>query len=288
MKFKLIPILLAAAGLIAGAGWHADARAQEDAGKTPSVETIVNRANRAAYYQGEDGRADVRMRIIDAQGRERNRELTILRRDNAPPEDQADQYGEDEYTGDQRYYVYFKAPSDVRNTVFLVWKHVDVDQNDDRWLYLPDLDLVKRISASDKRTSFVGSHFFYEDISGRNTNLDEHELADVTDTYYILDNTPKNPDNVEFSRYRMWIHKDTFLPIQIEYYDKRGEAYRRYTVENVSRPQDYITVTRAKMADLQSGGHTIVKYTDVEYDVGLPKDIFAERYLRKPPMEYIR
>ncbi|MBS3733119.1 MAG: outer membrane lipoprotein-sorting protein [Desulfobacterales bacterium] len=288
MKPKQLFIILAVSCLLAAAGWHTDARAQEEGGETPSVETIVNRANRAAYYQGEDGRADVRMRIVDSQGRERNRELIILRRDNAPPGDQADQYGEDEYTGDQRYYVYFKAPSDVRNTVFLVWKHVDVDQNDDRWLYLPDLDLVKRISASDKRTSFVGSHFFYEDISGRNTNLDEHELVQVTDTYFILDNTPKDQGNVEFSRYRMWIHKDTFLPIQIEYYDKRGEAYRRYTVENVSRPQDYITVTRAKMADLQSGGHTIVEYTDVEYDVGLPKDIFAERYLRKPPMEYIR
>ncbi len=288
MKPRVLPILLAAAVLIAAAGWQTDACAQEDDGETPSVETIVNRANRAAYYQGEDGRAEVRMRIIDSQGRERNRELTILRRDNAPPEDRADQYGEDEYTGDQRFYVYFKAPSDVRNTVFMVWKHMAVDQNDDRWLYLPDLDLVKRISASDKRTSFVGSHFFYEDISGRNPNLDEHELADVTDTYFILDNTPKNPENVEFSRYRMWIHRDTYLPVQIEYYDKRGEAYRRYTVENVSRPQDYITVTRAKMADLQSGGHTIVEYTDVAYDVGLPKDIFTERYLRKPPMEYIK
>lgn len=288
MKIRFLPILLAAAVLIAAAGWQMDARAQEEGGETPSVETIVNRANRAAYYQGEDGRAEVRMRIIDSQGRERNRELTILRRDNAPPEDRADQYGEDEYTGDQRFYVYFKAPSDVRNTVFMVWKHMAVDQSDDRWLYLPDLDLVKRISASDKRTSFVGSHFFYEDISGRNPNLDEHELADVTDTYFILDNTPKNPENVEFSRYRMWIHRDTYLPIQIEYYDKRGEAYRRYTVENVSRPQDYITVTRAKMADLQSGGRTIVEYTDVAYDVGLPKDIFTERYLRKPPMEYIK
>lgn len=288
MKPRFLPILLAAAGLIVAVGWHMDARAQEDADSTPSVETIVDRANRAAYYQGKDGRAEVRMRIVDSQGRERNRELTILRRDNAPSEEESDQYGADEYTGDQRFYVYFKAPSDVRNTVFMVWKHIDVDQNDDRWLYLPDLDLVKRISASDKRTSFVGSHFFYEDISGRNPNLDKHELADVTDTYFILDNTPKDPDNVEFSRYRMWIHRDTFLPIQTEYYDKGGDAYRRYTVENVSRPQDYITVTRAKMADLQSGGHTIVEYTDVEYDVGLPKDIFAERYLRKPPMEYIK
>ncbi len=288
MKPKQLFIILAVSCLLAAAGWHMDASAREEGGETSSVETIVNRANRAAYYQGKDGRADVRMRIVDSQGRERNRELTILRRDNAPPGDQADKYAEDEYTGDQRFYVYFKAPSDVRNTVFMVWKHMDVDQNDDRWLYLPDLDLVKRISASDKRTSFVGSHFFYEDISGRNPNLDEHELADVTDTYFILDNTPKNTDNVEFSRYRMWIHRDTFLPIQIEYYDKGGEAYRRYTVENVSSPQGFLTVTRSKMENLNTGGYTTVEYSEVEYNVGIPKDIFTERYLRKPPMEYLR
>jgi hypothetical protein len=66
--------------------------------------------------------------------------------------------------GDQDFMVFFSRPSDVRGTVFLVAKHVDRD--DDRWLYLPGLDLVRRISAGDKRTSFVGSHFFYEDVSG--------------------------------------------------------------------------------------------------------------------------
>ncbi len=39
---------------------------------------------------------------------------------------------------------------------------------------LPDLDLVKRIAAGDKRTSFVGSHFLYEDISGRAVQEDKH------------------------------------------------------------------------------------------------------------------
>ena len=50
------------------------------AGGTPGVEDIVRKANCAAYYQGEDGRAEVSMRITDAQGRERRRELTVLRR----------------------------------------------------------------------------------------------------------------------------------------------------------------------------------------------------------------
>jgi hypothetical protein len=56
--------------------------------------------------------------------------------------------------GDQDYVVLFSRPADVRNTVFLVKKHVASD--DDRWLYLPGLDLVRRIAAGDKRTSFVG------------------------------------------------------------------------------------------------------------------------------------
>lgn len=266
--------------------WCLPVAAQQKS-ETPPVDEIVERSNSIAYYQGKDGRADVHMSIIDAQGRERTRRFTILRRDNEPPAD-ADVQDPEDYTGDQRFYVYFKKPSDVSDTVFMVWKHVVRGQDDDRWLYLPDLDLVKRISASDKRTSFVGSHFFYEDVSGRSINLDKHKLVDVTDTYFILDNTPKDPGNVEFANYKMWIHRDTFLPVQTEYYNDRGEAYRRYTVLEVERPEGFVTATKAKMEDLRSGGHTIIEYSDVEYDVGLPKDIFTERYLRKPPMKFIK
>jgi len=266
--------------------WCLPAAAQQKS-EAPPVDEIVERSNRMAYYQGKDGRADVHMSIIDAQKRERTRRFTILRRDNEPPAD-ADVQDQENYTGNQRFYVYFKAPSDVSDTVFMVWKHVDRGDDDDRWLYLPDLDLVKRISASDKRTSFVGSHFFYEDVSGRNINLDKHELVDVTDNYFILDNTPKDPENVEFASYKMWIHRDTYLPIQTEYYNDRGEAYRRYTVLEVERPEGFVTVTKAKMEDLRSGGHTTIEYSDVEYDVDLPKDIFTERYLRKPPMKFIK
>jgi hypothetical protein len=116
------------------------------------VQEIVERANLAAYYAGDDGRARVRMTITDAQGRERIRQFVILRRDISEG-------------GDQDYALLFERPADVRNTVFIVHKHVG--KNDDRWLYLPDLDLVKRIAAGDERTSFVGSHFVYEDVSGR-------------------------------------------------------------------------------------------------------------------------
>ncbi len=84
------------------------------------------------------------MTITDAQGKERRREFVILRKDK-------------EDGGNQFFYVYFFKPSDVRKMVFMVHKYVDRD--DDRWLYLPALDLVKRIAAADVRTRFVGLTF---------------------------------------------------------------------------------------------------------------------------------
>jgi hypothetical protein len=168
----------------------------------------------------------------------------------------------------------------------MVWKHVGSD--DDRWLYLPALDLVKRIAATDERTSFVGSDFFYEDVSGRNPIEDTHELLETTDNYYMLKSTPKKPDLVEFGYFKSYIHKQSFIPVKIEFYDKRGEKYREASAEKVETIQGYPTVTRGRMKDLRSGSETALTYSSVQYDIDLPEDIFTERYLRTPPMNYIK
>ncbi len=241
--------------------------------QSPTVDEIVEATNRTSYYQGSDGRARVKMTITDDQNRERNREFTILRRDN------------DDTDREQKFYVYFHRPADVRDMVFMVWKHVGAD--DDRWLYLPALDVIKRIAASDERTSFVGSNFFYEDVSGRGIDEDDHELLETTDVYYVLKNTPKDSSNVEFDSYTMWIHKDTYIPVKVEY-EKGGEVYRVAETLNVEVIQGYSTVTKSRMKDLRGGGETVLEYTRVDYDLELPDDVFTERYLRRAPRDYIR
>jgi len=42
------------------------------------------------------------------------------------------------------------------------------------------------------------------------------------------------------------------------------------------------------MTDLRTNGNTILEYSDVKYDIGIPEDIFTERYLRKPAREYLK
>lgn len=247
-----------------------------------SVEQIVHRANYTSYYQGKSGRAQVSMTITDSQQRVRQRELTILRLDASD----SDNPDDGSYQSDQKFYIYFKRPADVNKMVFLVWKHLASD--DDRWLYLPDMDLVKRIAASDQRTSFVGSDYFYEDVSGRSLAADHHELTSSDGDYYVLNNTPLAAEEVEFGRYEIYVHKKTFIPVQTTYFDKQGEPYRVATVLAVSDIEGYPTVTSAKMQDLRSGSTTVMTYSSVDYNVELDDELFTERYLRRPPRAQLR
>lgn len=262
-KLRSAPVVLATTllGLIAtGAG-----------AETPDVDTIVERANQAAYYAGDDGRSEARMRIDDGSGREQVRQFTLLRRDGQ--------------AGRQQYLVAFSRPADVRGTVFLVHKHPGAA--DDRWLYLPGLDLVRRIAPGDKRTSFVGSHVFYEDVSGRHLEDDRHELVESTDSHHVIRSVPKAPESVEFAAYTTWIDRDTWLPTRSEYERADGNVYRRMEVMEVETIDGYPTGTRMRMSDLDSGGHTEIEFRFSAYDLGIPEAVFTERSLRNPPRQWL-
>jgi hypothetical protein len=237
------------------------------------ADEIVARANLAAYYAGADGRSEVRMIILDAQGRQQRRQFTVLRRDV-------------EEGGDQQFLVVFSQPSDVRGTVFLVDKHLARD--DDRWLYLPGLDLVKRISAGDKRTSFVGAHYFYEDVSGRRPTDDTHEILETTESHYLLKHVPIDPASVEFSSYVTWIDRQTFLPTKIEYTNPADDVYRRVEVLKVEEIGGHPTVTSSRVSDLLTGGRTDMQFRYIAYDIGVPETVFTERSLRNPPRDWLK
>ncbi len=238
-----------------------------------TVDEIINKANLAAYYAGTSGQSDVVMTITDAQGRERTREFRILRLNIKEG-------------GEQKFYVYFRRPTDVQRMVYMVWKNIGKD--DDRWLYLPALDLFRRIAAGDKRSSFAGSHFVYEDVSGRSILEDTHELLGEEGNFYKLKNTPKDPRSADFDHYLVWIDRDTYLAMKAEYFNENGKLMRRVEALEVKDIQGYPTVMQSRAVDLERNGETTIQFTNVVYDVGLDDSIFTERYLRQPPNQWIR
>lgn len=234
-----------------------------------TADEIITRANLASYYAGDDGTATAKMTLSDG----RTREFVILRKD-------------DDANKNQKFYVYFNDPSDVRKMAYLVWKKPGGD--DDRWLFLPALNLVKRIAPGDKRTSFVGSDFFYEDVSGRSLTEDTHELIETTETQYVIKNTPVTAGAVEFTAYTVWIDKETFIPRKAEYVDSNGKVYRRLTSEEITDVQGFPTSLKQRAEDLISGSWSEIVFSKVKYNTKLKDRIFTERFLRRPPREVTR
>jgi hypothetical protein len=248
-----------------------------------SADDIMERSQRAYYFAGEDAKGMMTMELIDRKGRTRQRVLTMLRRNQ-------------ESAGQQKYFMYFHEPGDIRGLTLMVWKYPGRD--DDRWIYVPAVDLIRRIAAEDKYSSFVGSDFSYEDVSGRDVSEDTHrllgnELLDDREVF-VIESIPRT--QAAFTRRVSWIAAESFLPLKIEYYDAQDQLQRIFTanaIEDVAAGEGdgrraYRTIMKRTMENIRTGHRTEVTVTAVSYDLGLSDDDFSERHMRRPPRDWTR
>ncbi len=237
------------------------------ADSAPTGTELAKRWNKAYYYAAKTAKARIEMTIKSKSGKIRQRRFMMLRQDDSD-------------LGDQKYFVYFQRPSDVRRMTLLVWK--DATGDDDRWLYLPDLDLVKRIEGKQGRASFAGSDFLYEDISGRPVKVDKHKLEKTTNDYYVLLSVPKKRSSVDFDAYRVYIDKKTYLPHKAVYY-RKGKKTRMIEMLATGSFDGYTTVTKARATNFATGSQTTIVLSKVRFDLNLPPGLFAEGSLRAAP-----
>lgn len=244
------------------------------AADTPQAEDIMKSAHMNLYYPGDDGRAFVRMTMTDKRGKTREREFVMVRRDL-------------EDGGAQKYFVYFLKPADVRRTAFMVWK--DPQKDDSRWIYVPAIDLVKRISAKDKGSSFVGSDFSYEDVSGRHWTDDDHAITGEEEidgtACWIVESTPRGKDS--FSRKVSWVSKEDAIAVREEYYDRKDRRVRVLTAGEIRVVDGHPTVTKRTARNEKKNHTTTVEFFDIAYDLGVDEKIFTERYLKSPPGDLV-
>jgi hypothetical protein len=62
--------------------------------------------------------------------------------------------------------------------------------------------------------------------------------------------------------------------------------YRTIEALEVQDVDGFPTTTRMKVSDLRSGGNTVSEFRNIEYNLGIPDDVFTERTLRNPPRNW--
>lgn len=243
----------------------------------PSADEIMPQYYTAFYAPAKDSRIEARLDLIDSKGTKRTRRLTIWRL-NLNPEGTL-----------QKVLIYFHEPPDVRGLSIMVWKYPDRD--DDRWMFIPALNMIRRLSARDYSQSFVGSDFTYEDGTGRDVSIDTHrfvrEEALKGTPCYIVETTPGSKSS--WTRQVIWIDKNTLLPKRQEFYNVNNKLERVFSGEpaEVIKTSNgngaFPTMLKRKMENVLTGHHSVFSFLSVEYNIGLKESDFTERYMKHPP-----
>jgi hypothetical protein len=190
---------------------------------------------------------------------------------------------------DQKRLVRFLTPADVKGTATLLVEHSDGD--DDIWIYLPALRKVRRLVASNKKDSFVGTDFSYGDVIGHKVESWTHTLAgteqvDGLETY-VVESVPRSDEVRENSGYgkrRSWIRRDNFVAVKGVFWDHAGALLKELStadVREIDREHHKWQAFTLTMRNRQSGHSTEIVWKKIEVGVGLDDEVFTERTLEK-------
>jgi len=192
-------------------------------------------------------------------------------------------------TTDNRRLVNFLSPADVRGTKTLLIEHSAAD--DDMWIYLPAMKKVRRLVASNKRDSFVGTDFSYGDVIGHKVEDWNHRLLREEKVEgracYVVESTPKRPevaDNTGYSKRTSWIDKESYVAVRGEIYDPSGELLKRTSAEDVQKvdaKNDRYQPMRLVSENVQTGHKTIIEFSHFKANVGVGDEVFTARSLEK-------
>lgn len=157
----------------------------------------------------------------------------------------------------------FKAPASIAKTRFLQIEN-EIGKDDDKWIFLPALGRVRRISSSDKTSSFVGSDFTYGDMETREVSEDTHKLLKEEkygkNDCYVVESVPVEKDDSQYSKRVTWVTKDSYVPVKAELYSKKtNEIQKRLTVQGeLKKVQGIWSVFSTTMEDLETGHKTLL------------------------------
>jgi uncharacterized protein len=244
----------------------------QNAGAAPAAQDIMARNLLATKVA--DSTTNSTFRLITASGQERARETD----------------GDSKLiagTTDNRRLVNFLSPSDIRGTKTLLIEHSNAE--DDMWIYLPAMKKVRRLVASNKKNSFVGTDFSYGDVIGYKVEEWNHELVREENVAgrdcYVIESTPSTPQiaaNTGYSKRVAWIDKQSFVALRAEIYDLNGQLLKKLTDEDVQKVDsnnNRYQPMKLTAENVQTGHKTIIEFKNFKANVGIGDDVFTARYL---------
>lgn len=183
--------------------------------------------------------------------------------------------------GEDAAYMEFTSPSRDKGTRFLKLA-------DEFWMYLPSVGKATKIAGHALRSSLMGSDFSYEDA------ISNEELANNYDATlegeervgeaacYVLKLSLKEGAEGSYYTQRLWVDKESFVPVKSEYYSKSDRLMKSVQILEYKRIAGRNYPTRVRMENkLRSDTWSEFVITDIQLGVQIPANVFTKGYLER-------
>jgi hypothetical protein len=180
----------------------------------------------------------------------------------------------------------FDAPADIKGTALLTRENEG--KANDQWLYFPSQRRLQRIAQARRNGYFMGTDFTYEDMDPE--RIDDYAYRHVRSEAiegvdcHVTEAVPadeKRRRTSGYGRRLLWIRKDLFFTIRIEFFDRRDVLVKTQVNSELGKVRgDVWRVEKSFVDNLAKQHQTEVVVVSRDTETLLPDDTFTDRNIR--------
>jgi len=164
-----------------------------------------------------------------------------------------------------------------------------LDNADDIWMFFPRTKRVRKLATHAKKQKMQGSDFSYEDMGSGDSFIDDFTAKRLEDEEmqgyqcYTVELIRNADSDLSYSKLIMWVMKDNFYPLIIDYYDEDNpeRKIKRLIQSDIQIIDGIPTAMKMVMKNLNDNTQTEMELLEARYNIELNDRLFTERELRK-------
>ncbi len=180
--------------------------------------------------------------------------------------------------------VRYLEPARVKGQAVLMLNNAD-----DIWMFFPRTQRVRKLATHAKKQKMQGSDFSYEDMGSGDAFIEDFTPKRLKDEKmegydcYKVELTRKAESDISYSTLIIWVIKENFVPIVIDYYDENDPTLlnKQLVQSDIRVIDDIPTAMKMIMYNKIDNTQTEMELLEAKYNVQLDDKMFTERELKK-------
>lgn len=229
---------------------------------SPSAIDILKRVQKT--LASEDDFAKISMKIIEANGQSKNRDLTFKRKFK---------------NGKNQTLVKILSPLDQKGAGMLSVVEKDSEQ---KWIFLPGSKQVRRFISKNKEEGVLGSELSPQDLDFNTVKSAQAQLIKIEKVgknNVALIEVASDSNETTYKKAQLWINMTSSTPVRIEYFDAAGVAAKRVDFLNYKEFNKIQRAQKVVIKNLKNKRGTELVFTNLKINSGLSDAGFTQRAL---------